>query len=224
MCDVTAQTHYTYAMQRCLKQANKDNAAKQNSQMEGDSGIGTTLHDKLRESFSNFSVSRRSSACSSHCPSTYLSIPASSGADTAPSSSAYSSAASSCCEAESARLKPVVEASEVSKHPKFNNNNNSSVLPVQQCQGDLIHRDTTGCLSQKLTRSHTVQHRRTRKTSSASSTKSDHFLADESRRLVDASTDSVYEKKRLLGKVRFALELKIDSVCTAHWYRSSTRT
>nr|CAB3264952.1 serine/threonine-protein kinase PLK3 [Phallusia mammillata] len=204
MCDITAETHYSYTKQRSMKQANNDNM--KHSEMEADSGICTTLHDKLRESFSNFSVSRRSSACSTHCPSTYLSIPASSGQETAPSS-AYSSAASSCCESESHKTKPNVETSKMNingtVYAKCNNNNNSSVLR-NHIHSDLGHRDTTTSSLQVKLPSTARTHRRARKISSASSTKSDHVIPEETRRLVDPATENIYEKKRLLGKGGFA--------------------
>jgi len=151
--------------------------------VEKDSGV----YDPMSVNYSRSNCTRESSA--SNCP------------DRTSASSAYASVTSSCC--DSSRLRPEAspspfphraDSSRVPHHPKV-----TDALPSElNCFGDIA---TIANLALPSAGTSSYHHIRSRG-GSATSTHSEASISESSRFLYNVDTCKIYEKRRLLGKVR----------------------
>ena len=157
-------------------------ANKRQTNVEKDSGV-------YDPSTVSYSASRRGSASSSGCPSGYSGVPVTVSPNTT-SSSAYSSAASTCSETDVLRRDPAAKSRfESSNTQKMDYNNRVPFHPqlvnhfpsTATDNFERVVRNTAGRFPSSFVKSE--------------------YASDNGRKLYDHINNKVYEKKRLLGKV-----------------------
>ena len=171
-------------------------ANKKNAVIERDSGV----YEPTGESYS---TSRRSSVCSSGVPAV---------SPNTTSSSAYSSAASTCSENEGQRRRSRASSPFEGNLKKIQAPEIADRIPFHP---HLVQHQQANFSENVMKNVATSTLYKNRNRGVASSSKTDHVPMESGRRLYDQANNRTFEKKRLLGKVRIFPALSFD--CTVNF-------